>query len=190
MARNEERRRLLLDAGLEVLAADGARGLTHRAVDRRAGTPAGTCSNYFRTRSALVGALAHRVFERVGPSSERLATLGEEPATIETSVLYIRYIIERLVAEPDLTIALFELRLEARRNPEVAEVVGSTLRLGYREDVAFNADRGLPGESLEIALLHYAIDGVVLDLLTTPIDPDLDLEHVVDTLVRRLVVDR
>jgi DNA-binding transcriptional regulator YbjK len=50
MARNDERRRELADAGLAVLARDGARGLTHRAVDSAAGAPAGTASNYFRTR--------------------------------------------------------------------------------------------------------------------------------------------
>ena len=39
MARNDDRRRALADAGLEVLADAGARGLTHRAVDRAAGVP-------------------------------------------------------------------------------------------------------------------------------------------------------
>lgn len=187
MVRNEARRNDLLDAGLRLLASAGARGLTHRAVDREAGTPTGTCSNYFRTRADLVGALAHRVFERLNPDPERLATLATEPATLATTRLYLRDILERLTTHDDLAVALFELRLEARRSPEVAEVVGPTLRLGYEEDVRFNAERDLPGGRFEVALLHYAVDGLILDLLTTPVAPDVDPERAVDELVRRLV---
>ena len=42
-----DRRELIAEAALEVLEADGGRGLTHRAVDRRAGLPQGSTSNYF-----------------------------------------------------------------------------------------------------------------------------------------------
>src|SRR4051794_11876280 len=55
------RRRQLLDAAVAVLAADGLRGLTHRAVDRAAGLPEGSCSAYLRTRGALQQAVAEHV---------------------------------------------------------------------------------------------------------------------------------
>ena len=42
MARNDDRRQRLADAGLAVLAREGARGLTHRALDREAGVPTPT----------------------------------------------------------------------------------------------------------------------------------------------------
>ena len=51
------RRRLLVDAAIEVVAAHGLRGLTHRAVDREAGLPEGSCSAYLRTRHAMISAL-------------------------------------------------------------------------------------------------------------------------------------
>ncbi|MBF6246867.1 TetR family transcriptional regulator, partial [Nocardia elegans] len=41
MRTNPERRRALIDAAIEVLARDGARGLTFRAVDKEAGVPTG-----------------------------------------------------------------------------------------------------------------------------------------------------
>lgn len=51
------RRRIeIADAALAVLAAEGSRGLTHRAVDEAAGLPSGSTSNHFRTRSALLEA--------------------------------------------------------------------------------------------------------------------------------------
>jgi AcrR family transcriptional regulator len=57
----DTRRQQLADAALDVVADGGMRALTHRAVDARAGFPAGTTSAYFRTREALVVGLADRI---------------------------------------------------------------------------------------------------------------------------------
>lgn len=51
------RRDDLVGAALLVLAEGGLKGLTHRAVDARAGLPSGSAANVFRTREALVRAL-------------------------------------------------------------------------------------------------------------------------------------
>ena len=58
------RMELLLDAAVRVVAENGLRGLTHRAVDREAGLPEGSCSAYLRTREALVLAVTEYVAER------------------------------------------------------------------------------------------------------------------------------
>src|SRR6476619_3871341 len=50
----EQRRRDLCDAAIELLAAGGARGVTHLRVDRHAGLADGTTSFYYQTRAALV----------------------------------------------------------------------------------------------------------------------------------------
>ena len=112
MAQNEERRRRLADAGLSVLAREGARGLTHRAVDEVAGTPPGTASNYFRTRAALVAGLVARIGERLAPDPAVVAELGRQPPSRALFAAYVRNIVARLSAAPDVTLALFELRLE------------------------------------------------------------------------------
>jgi uncharacterized protein YjbI with pentapeptide repeats len=52
---------VLTDAAIAVLAELGMRGLTHRAVDARAGLPQGTTSAYFRTRKALIEAVVRRL---------------------------------------------------------------------------------------------------------------------------------
>ncbi|RZU54168.1 TetR family transcriptional regulator [Krasilnikovia cinnamomea] len=187
MARNPERRRLLADAGLRVLADSGARGLTHRAVDTEAGVPTGTASNYFRSRDALLGALGERIMERFAPDEAVLARLARREPGRELFVDYLRYIVERTTAQPELTRALIELRLEGARRPELAESLGATLRGGYREDVAFHATTGLPGGAVEIALLHYALDGLLLDMLTTSIGADLTPDDAVVAFVDRLV---
>jgi hypothetical protein len=95
--------------------------------------------------------------------------------------------VERLLGARELTLALFELRIEAARNPTMAGLIGVTLRNGFEADVAFNAARGLPGGPVEIALMHYAVDGMILDQLSTPIAPGLTTDQVVDSLVRRIM---
>jgi DNA-binding transcriptional regulator YbjK len=186
MVRNPERRRLLADAGLRVLAESGARGLTHRAVDTEAGVPSGTASNYFRSRDALLGALGERIFERFAPDPAVVERLAGRPPGRELFIDYLRYILERTTAHPELTRALIELRLEAARRPGLAEILGTTLRTGYREDVAFHATTGLPGGPLEIALLHYAMDGLLLDMLTTSIDAGVTPDEALTAFVDRL----
>lgn len=59
----DQRRRDLCDTAIELLAADGVKGVSHLKVDRKAGVPDGTSSFYFRTRTALLHAVAARVAE-------------------------------------------------------------------------------------------------------------------------------
>jgi len=187
---NPSRRADLADAGLRVLATSGARGLTHRAVDAETGVPTGTASNYFRTRDALLAALGERIFERLTPQPDRLDPLAAEPPTVDLFAAYVRDVAARVLGAPELTLALLELRLEATRRPELADSLGRTLATGFRGDVAFHTGRGLPGGAREVELLHYAVDGLVLDRLTASIhapptaaDP---VEAIVDDLVRRI----
>lgn len=187
MAKNEGRRRTIADAGLAVLARDGSRGLTHRAVDVVAGVPTGTTSNYFRSRDALIEGLVERIGERLGPTPADLERRASGAPGPELFADYIRDIVRRLSDDRDVTIALFELRLESSRRPEVAAVLGAWQRAGFEGDVAFNATASLPGGRREIALFHYAIDGLLLDRLTTPIDPETSTDDVIDDLVAGLL---
>jgi DNA-binding transcriptional regulator YbjK len=187
MARNDDRRAALADAGIHVLAQSGARGLTHRAVDTEAGTPRGTASNYFATRDALIAELVSRIGERLTPDPELLASRAAQEPTRELFATYIRDVVARLSSDPDVSLALFELRLEAARRPSVAEALGAWRRRALEGDVAFTAQAGLPGTRSEIALFHYAIDGLMLDRLTVPIDPDTPTDDIVEDLVTRLL---
>lgn len=189
IATNAERRTLLLDAAIGVLAGRGARGLTFRAVDDAAGTPVGTASNYFADRGELLAQVFDRIGGRLAPDPEVLARLGKRRPSAKLFGDYMRDIVSRLTSERDVTLALFELRLEASRNPQVASLVRAWRGAGFSADVAFNTDAGLPGGRDEIALFHYAIDGLILDRLTEPIDPTTSTDHVIDRLVSGLLRD-
>ncbi|MDQ0643090.1 TetR/AcrR family transcriptional regulator [Microbacterium murale] len=189
MAKNETRRALLADAGIAVLAREGSRGLTHRAIDVEADVPVGTTSNYFRSREALVTGLFERIGIRLAPTAEDLEIRAAEHPSRELFADYIRDIVRRLTTNREVTLALFELRLDAARRPELAASLAEWQRAGFAGDIAFNEAAGLPGGRHEVALFHYAIDGLVFDRLTSPIDPGTPTDEVVDALVAGLLPD-
>lgn len=187
MVRNDERRSALADAGIRVLAEEGARGLTHRAVDAAASTPRGTASNYFPTRDTLVSALVDRIEERLTPDPGAVSSADVRPPDRALFADYLRDVVRRLSADPHVSLALFELRLEAVRRPSVAATLGAWRQRAFQEDVTFNDDAGLPGGRTEIALFHYAVDGLMLDHLTVPLDTGLSVDAAVDELVDRIL---
>lgn len=187
MPRNDDRRAALADAGIRVLAEQGARGLTHRAVDAAAGTPVGTASNYFPRRDDLVAALVDRIGRRLAPSPEAVTPRDGVPADRALFAAYVHDVVRRLRADPHVALALFELRLEAARRPHVAATLGAWRQRAFEDDVAFNTEAGLPGGRTELALLHHAVDGLVLDQLTVPLDTGVPLETAVDELVDRIL---
>lgn len=187
MAKNDARRNALTDAGIAVLAREGSRGLTHRAIDAEAGVPVGTTSNYFRSREALLHGLLERIGVRLGPTSEDLESRASEAPSRELFAAYTRDIVRRLTSQREVTLALYELRLEAARRPELAEALGAWQRAGFDADVAFNTAAGLPGGRREIALFHYAIEGLIFDRLTSSIDPDGSTDDAVDAFVEGLL---
>lgn len=189
VAKNEERRRCLLDAGLTVLARRGSRGLTHRAVDALAHVPAGTCGNYFRSRGELLFALGERIFERLVPSDAVLARSALEAPSRERFVELMQELMERVLAQPELQLALLELRLESTRSPRLAEALTTTLRKYLELDLDFHRRAGLPGGQREIELLHLALGGLILNLVTLPevLGIGTERDEIVRVLVERLV---
>lgn len=147
----------------------------------------GTSSNYFPSRADLVAQVFERISERLAPDPVTLGELGRRPPSRSLFADYVKDIVARLTADREVTLALFELRLEAARNAGVAEQVRRWLDQTFESDVAFNAGAGLPGGRAEIALFHYAIDGLMLDRLTVPIDPATPTDAIVADLVDGLL---
>jgi DNA-binding transcriptional regulator YbjK len=122
-----ERRRDLCDASIQLLADDGAKGLSHLKVDRKADVPDGTTSFYFRTRSALLRAVAERLAEldleslqSVADSADAAHGRGQDSAPSRLSQVVIQS-----GNEPQLsrTKARYELTMQASRDPELAVIL-------------------------------------------------------------------
>jgi hypothetical protein len=111
-----QRRHDLCDAAIALLAAEGAKGLSHLKVDRWANVPDGTTSFHFRTRSALLRAIAERLDE------VDMATMQTVVVDGSTSVL-LAELVMRAGVEPQLTRtkARYELAMQATRDPQLAE---------------------------------------------------------------------
>jgi DNA-binding transcriptional regulator YbjK len=119
-----ERRRDLCDAAIQLLADDGAKGLSHLKVDRKAVVPDGTTSFYFRTRSALLRAVAERLAELDLASLQSVVDSadgrGENPSPSRLSQVVIQ-----AGTEPQLsrTRARYELTMQATRDPALAAIM-------------------------------------------------------------------
>ncbi|MEP0068301.1 hypothetical protein [Pyruvatibacter sp.] len=117
-----DRRKTLCDAGIEVLARQGARGLTHHNVDDEAGVSRGSTSYYYRTRLSLTQAVMERIAELDMQDVQNLHS------TQSDTLRAIAKLIHNWLSGPGLirTRARHELFLIASREPAIAEIVGET----------------------------------------------------------------
>lgn len=187
MARNAARRTALVDAAIEVLAREGARGLTFRAVDAEAGVPAGTASNYFANRDDLLRQVGEHVHVRLRPDAERLARTLRGARDKALVVELVRDVRRRLVEDRAGYLALLELRLEATRRPDLRAALTATISRNLEDNVRFHLDTGLPGDRTTVVALYLAVTGLVVEHLTLPdvLPPD-EVDDLITALVDRL----
>ena len=182
MARNPQRRTALVDAAIDVLAREGARGLTFRAVDGQAAVPVGTTSNYFARRDDLLDQVAERIHLRL-----RIAPTGvdgAEPREVLTALMQALF--WRIAEDRTGWLALLELRLEATRRPGLRAALTRTLRDNLMGNVAGRRESGLAGDDTMTVLLYYAMTGLILEHLTLPaVLEDMDPDALVAEFVAR-----
>jgi len=164
-----ERMELMLGAALHVIAERGLRGLTHRAVDRAAGLPEGSCSAYLRTREALVLAVTEYVAEHVaGHVRELAAELAGRPLDDDRAVETVTRAILRWVDEREVLVARLELTIQASRDPALAKTLG-TLRKDLVDVVgSVLTARGKPHGAAAAETLVSSFDGVLIGALPRP----------------------
>ncbi|GGU66119.1 TetR/AcrR family transcriptional regulator [Lentzea flava] len=188
MVRNEARRTALLDAAIDVLAEEGARGLTYRAVDAKAGVPAGTASNYFANRDDLMSEVAIRVTQRLVPSDESIAQSLALPRDKSLTIRFMHDIVRRADADKACYLALMELRLEATRRPDLRTALTRTMADNLEFNISFNEESKLPGDRMTVILLYFAMTGFIYERLTLPdITEPMDLDEFIEVLVDRAI---
>ncbi|MEU8750850.1 TetR/AcrR family transcriptional regulator [Streptomyces chartreusis] len=168
MAGNPERRAALVDAGVEVLAREGARGLTFRAVDAEAGVPVGTASNYFTGRDDLLRQIDTRLHVRLAPDPEVIAGLLARPKDRSLVTAFMHDLMARATRDRTGYLALLEMRLEASRHPELRSSFTKSVRGDLDEAIEFHRGAGLPGGDEVVTVLYLAMLGLLLEHLTLP----------------------
>ncbi|NEE60859.1 TetR family transcriptional regulator, partial [Streptomyces sp. SID8455] len=168
MAKNLERRVALTDAAIDVLAQEGARGLTFRAVDARAGVPVGTASNYFSSRDDLFMQTGARIHSRMTPDPAQVEQALRPAPSRELVAELMHWLVRRMTDDRTGYLAMLELRLEATRRPELRTRLTGTIRTSFEESAAFHRDAGLPGDHSAFLVLYLAMTGVLLEHFTLP----------------------
>ncbi|MFD7697456.1 TetR/AcrR family transcriptional regulator [Streptomyces sp. NPDC059374] len=152
---------LVADTALALLAERGMRGLTHRAVDEAAGLPQGSTSNVARTRQALLELAVRRLAER----EARVLALEEMPdprggldALAEGLALATH---RSLTRNRELTLARYELALEATRRPELRTYFDATGRRFRDQLGALLTAAGSPAPARHVLSLVAWADGLL-----------------------------
>lgn len=163
------RRRQLLDAALHTLAEWGLKGLTHRAVDRRAGLPEGSCSAYWRTRQALQAALTEYVARALLDDVDELAArIQASGADHDVSIGGAVELFQRWLDQREMLVARLELTMAASRDPELRHLLaGHRSRLiAVVEQImtAAGTDQGPARAEAVVA----SFDGILLSALLKP----------------------
>ncbi|MEV3993961.1 TetR family transcriptional regulator [Streptomyces sp. NPDC049837] len=187
MRQNPERRTALLDAAIEVLAREGSRGLTLRAVDAAARVPVGTSSNYFANRGELLRQIMGRTYERLTPDPAELAETMTAPRSPELVALLLRQVHQRMRADRSSYLAMLELRLEGTRRPELGAELNRIFSAELENNIRFHLDAGLPGDRVAVILLYLAMHGMIVDDLTVPDVLAGKAGELTDELCRRLL---
>jgi AcrR family transcriptional regulator len=171
----------LLRAAVAVVAAKGLRGLTYRSVAEAAGVNNTLVAHHFGSRDALIAAALDWAAEQ-SISASRL----REAATLGHS--FAESLLELLLAEPELQVFQYEMILEARRRPELAEAV-SALYENYVSALAEGLSAAGLTQNVQVVArtLFASLDGLVLQYLAG-VDRALiaaSLEEVHDVLLLR-----
>jgi DNA-binding transcriptional regulator YbjK len=165
---NDRRRAQIADAAIALLVEAGVHGVTHRAIDARAALPAGTASNYFRSREALLVAVTQRIAElHQADMAEAAAAHVPEGDPVQRAVeLIAASLYHAATAQRGRYLAIFELRLESLRRPSLAAALDGLTNAIAAFTVAHHADLRLDIPPAAVPRLMALYGGALFTLVT------------------------
>jgi AcrR family transcriptional regulator len=181
------RREQVLDAAITVLGESGMHGLTHRRVDAAAGLPAGSTSNHFRTREALLAAVVERFADRERENWEEIATRMCPTTPEELAEAMAVFARDATGPNRTLTLARYAILVEAAVNPALR---AQLLRTGARVNAWFSNWVRIAGSTrpdLDAPIIMNYGTGVILHDLAIPdpaFDPTEQLMALVTSVIR------
>ena len=109
-----------LRAALQIVGDQGIRALTHGRVDSTAGLPAGSTSNHFRTRAALI----HATVDHLASVEQDAFAVGKRPQTVEELVdALVGFIQDAGGPLRQLTVARFVFFVEGFHDAQVRDAL-------------------------------------------------------------------
>lgn len=180
-----DRRTRVLDAAIAVLGTAGLRQLTHRAVDAAADLPAGSTSNLFRTRDALLGGVLDRLQERETAVWGRLLADGP-PRTVDEFAGKVGALLVDLTGpHRELPLARQAIFHEAAFRADLQDRIADGERALVDYGAGFLAPLGSTDPRGDLHAVLALIDGLLLLQLASPA-PDFDPTPAVAALLTGL----
>ena len=163
-----DRRRLIVEAALRVIARGGVNAATHRAVAAEAGVALASTTYHFASKAEIVADALELAIDRSIAAVGR-CTAPPRPATPAALVERLVELVHALCADDQAPLAAqYELLIEAGRSAQLRRVAqrwdGAYLG-GLREIVAA---AGIPGPDEAADILSDLIEGALLDLVSFP----------------------
>lgn len=181
-----DRRNALLDAAITLLGEKGVHAVTHRAVDGAAGLPAGSTSNVFRTRTALLSGVIQRFAERERANVERLARTPYPASVAELAEILTQTARDAVGPNRSLTLARYALLVEGAIHPLLQPQLAIT---GGEVSAFFDnwlRAVGSTNTGLHQHIIGNYMTGLALHQLANP-DPAFDPAPKVEALLRVLL---
>ena len=182
------RRDQLLDAAIEVIGEHGMRALTHRAVDRAAGVPTGSTSNYFRTSDALLDAVVERFVVRERANFEAIAAAVGPGDPDQLARAVTEFARDATGPHRTLTLARYAILVEAAIRPGLRPQLSESGARVNAWFISWMRHAGSQNPERDTPIVMNAYTGFVLHQLARP-RPDFDPGDAFHTLIRSLIGD-
>jgi DNA-binding transcriptional regulator YbjK len=115
----------VLDAALEVLGTGGIHALSHARVDATAGVPAGSTSNHFRTRAALVAGAVRRLRE-LDDENWRAMSAAPPPADLDAlAAAFAAFVDDATGPSRTLTVARYVIYTQGIVEPGLLDALNA-----------------------------------------------------------------
>jgi AcrR family transcriptional regulator len=164
-----DRRELLVEEGLRLVAEGGLQAVTHRSVERAAGVPHGSVTYYFDSREGLVEAMVERLVERCRAEVSEIAHRLAVAMAPRDAQLDVEPFVDALLAWMDdnreMHLARMEFELAAVRDPRLRERMSGAAAIFWRLCVPLVLAAGSTEPERDGRAMASMVDGLLLDHL-------------------------
>ena len=177
-ARNEQRRKRILDATVRIIGREGPGSVTHRAVAAEAGVPLAATTYYFASKEVLFNeALRMSVRSDLAELELLARSMAQSPASVEAFAQSIaNFLAAQLRHRRTTVLAQYELVLEAARHSSLRSAARASTEAYVRLCEMMLEKIGSVDPVGDAALLVAVMDGLLLDRLSAPRSPvDIDV---------------
>ncbi len=160
----------VLEAAIQILIAEGSRGLTTTRVARRSGFAVGTLYQYFANKDELIDTLVHRHLEHI-VTCVRLACRDQHGAHPEDMINAVADAFFAANIEKARDVRAIHLGWRRTESPEVFCVASARLR-----DASTSMFASSPSlESAPVDVLAHKLGSILVDTMRSIFEQGMDL---------------